>query len=326
MKTSTLIAVSLLAVQAAAPAVAQEAFPSRLLTLINPNAPGGTSDIVGHAMSEPLRQAFKQPVIMTGRVGAGGAVGGLHVAQAPPDGYTILVNTVTHVLIPITDNVLGRSSSYSVGDFVMPARITADPLLLVVNQSLPATTVKEFIAYAKARPGEVIYSSTGLYGSAHIATAMFARAADLRFLHSPFNGAGPAMIAVLGNQANMFFAPAGVATPHVASGRIRVLAQSGATRVPLFPDLPTLRESGHDVDLMLWTSFFLPVKTPPAVVKAWQAALRESAQDARFREAMARINVTVDYLDGDPLRVWYDTELKRLDREVRAIGKIEARN
>jgi tripartite-type tricarboxylate transporter receptor subunit TctC len=326
MKRNELIAAALLAILPAAPTVAQDAFPSRMVTIINPNAPGGTSDIIGHGMTEPLRQAFKQSVIMTSRVGAGGAVGGAFVAQAPADGYTVLLNTVTHVLIPITDNVLDRTSSYSVNDFVMPARITADPMLLVVHQSIPASTVSEFIAYAKSKPGEVIYSSTGLYGSAHLAMAMLTRAAGVRLIHSPFNGAGPAMTAVLGNHANAFFAPAGVASPHVQSGRVRVLAQSGPTRVALFPDTPTVKESGYDVDLMLWAGFFLPAKTPPAVVRSWKSALRESAQDARFRDAMTKINVTVDYLDGDALKVWYDDELKRLEREIRAIGKIEGRN
>ena len=211
MKRIEMIAAALLTVLPAAPTGAQEPFPSRMVNIINPNAPGGTSDIIGHGMTESLRQALKQPVIMTSRVGAGGAVGGAYVAQAPADGYTVLLNTVTHVLIPITDNMLGRSSGYSVQDFVMPARITADPMLFVVHQSIPAKTVTEFIAYAKSKPGEVIYSSTGLYGSAHIAMAMLTRAADVRLIHSPFNGAGPAMTAVLGNHANAFFAPAGVA-------------------------------------------------------------------------------------------------------------------
>ena len=323
--TAALLAV-LLAVLDAAPAGAQETFPSRVVNIINPNAPGGTSDIIGHGMTDALRQAFKQPVVMTSRVGAGGAVGGAYVAQAPADGYTVLLNTVTHVLIPITDNLFGRSAGYAVQDFVLPARITADPLLFVVHQSIPARTVSEFIAYARSKPGEVIYSSTGLYGSAHIAMAMLTRAADVKLIHSPFNGAGPAMTAVLGNHANAFFAPAGVASPHVQSGRVRLLAQSGPTRVILFADTPTLKEAGYDVDLMLWAGFFLPAKTPPAVVRTWQAALRESAQDQRFRDAMTKINVTVDYLDGDALKLWYDEELKRLEREIRAIGRIEGRN
>ena len=326
MKHIKIFAAALLTALYAAPAGAQEQFPSRLVTIINPNAPGGTSDIIGHGMSESLRQAFKQTVVMTSRVGAGGAVGGAYVAQAPADGYTVLLNTVTHVLIPITDNMFGRSSGYTVQDFVMPARITADPLLFVVHQSIPAKTVSEFIAYAKSKPGEVVYSSTGLYGSAHIAMVMLTRAADVKLIHSPFNGAGPAMTAVLGNQANAFFAPAGVASAHVQSGRVRLLAQSGPTRVALFADTPTLKEAGYDVDLMLWAGFFLPAKTPPAVVRTWQAALRESARDQKFRDAMTKINVTVDYLDGDALKVWYDEELKRLEREVRAIGKIEGRN
>src|SRR5882724_1109882 len=112
-----------------AAAVSAQAFPARTINIINPNAPGGTGDIIGHGMTESLRTAFKQPVILINRAGAGGAVGGAFVAQAPADGYTVLLNTVTHVLIPITDNLFGRSSGYTVEDFQLLARITADPLL-----------------------------------------------------------------------------------------------------------------------------------------------------------------------------------------------------
>jgi len=303
-----------------------QAFPTKTLNIINPNAPGGTSDIIGHGMSEPLRQALRQPVIMTSRVGAGGAVGGAHVANAPADGYTVLLNTVTHVLIPITDNLLGRSSGYAVDDFQLLARITTDPLLFVVHPTIPVKNVKDFVAHAKAKSGELVFSSTGLYGSAHIMMAMMMRQADLSLIHSPFNGAGPAMTAVLGNHANTTFAPTGVASPHLQSGRVRALAQSGPKRVALFTDLPTLRESGYDADLMLWAGFFAPAKIPVTAARTWQAALRESAQDPKFREAMAKINVTVDYLDGESLKAWYDGELRRLEKEIRAIGKIEARN
>ena len=326
MKHIKLIAAALLAMLAAAQACAQDAFPSRLITIVNPNAPGGAGDIIGHGMSEPLRQAFKQSVILTNRAGAGGAVGGAYVAQAPADGYTVLLNTVTHVLIPITDSVMGKPGGYAVSDFVLVARITADPLLLVVHQSIPVATVKEFVAYAKSKPGQVVYSSTGVYGSGHIAMAMFERAADVKLLHSPFNGGGPAMTAVLGNHTNAFFAPAGVASPHIQSGRVKLLAQSGPARVSLFADTPTVKETGYDVDLTLWTGYFLPAKTPPGVVRTWQAAVRDGAQDARFREAMNKVSVTVDYLDGDALKAWYDNELKRLEREIRAIGKLEGRN
>lgn len=326
MKVIATIALAAIALHFPYEAFSQGAFPSRALTIVNPNAPGGQSDIIGHAITEPLRQSLKQPVVMVNRVGAGGAVGGAFVAQAAPDGYTVLLNTVTHVLIPITDNLLGKSSGYTVDDPALIARITSDPLLLVVHPSVPAKTVKELVAYAKARPGQVVYSSTGVYGSAHITMAMLSRTADVNLLHSPFNGGGPAMTAVLGNHANAFFAPAGVASPHVQANRVRLLAQSAPARVPLFADTPTLRESGYDVDLVLWAGFFAPARTAPAVVKTWQGALRESTGDPRFKEAMTKLNVTVDYLDGDALRVWYDNELKRLDREIRAIGKIEARN
>jgi tripartite-type tricarboxylate transporter receptor subunit TctC len=304
---------------------AQEHFPSRLVTVVNPNAPGGTADIITRGMTEPLQRAFKQSVITVNRPGAGGAVGGAAVATGPADGYTVLLNTVTHVLIPITDSMFGRSSGYTPADFMLLARITADPLLLVVHPSLPVRSVKEFVELARRRPSEIVFSSTGTYGSGHISMAMLMRAAKVSMLHSPYNGAGPAIIALLGGHAQSFFAPSGVASPHVQGGKLRLLAQSGAKRVAAFADTPTVRELGYDVEFVLWTGYFAPVKTPAAAAKAWQAALRESAADPKFIAGMEKLNVTVDYLDGDALKSWYDTELKRLDKEIRAIGKIESR-
>ncbi len=325
MKVITIITAALVLALSAPPASAQDTFPSRLVTVVNPNAPGGTSDIITRGMTEPLQRALKQTVVTVNRVGAGGAVGGAFVATAPADGYTVLLNTVTHVLIPITDNVLGRSSGYTPDDFILLARVTADPLLLVVHPSMPVRTVKEFVDLAKRKPGEIVFSSTGLYGSGHISMAMLMRAARINLLHSPYNGGGPAMIAVLGGHAQSFFAPSGVASPQIQAGKARLLAQSGPKRVAAFPDTPTVKEAGYDTELMLWAGYFAPVKTPAVAVRAWQAALRESAADTRFRATMDKVNVTVDYLDGEALRTWYENELKRLDREIRAIGKIEAR-
>ncbi len=325
MKLVAVIAASFVGALGAASAAAQESFPSRLVTVVNPNAPGGTADIITRGMTEPLQRAFKQSVVTINRPGAGGAVGGAAVATGPADGYTVLLNTVTHVLIPITDHFLGKSSGYTPEDYILLARVTADPLLLIVHPSLPVKSVKEFVDLAKRKPGEVVFSSTGLYGSGHIAMAMLMRAAKVNLLHSPYNGAGPAMIAVLGGEAQSFFAPSGVASPHIQAGKTRLLAQSGPKRVAAFADTPTVKEAGYDVELVLWAGYFAPVKTPAAAVRAWQSALRASAADPKFKSAMEKINVTVDYLDGDALKAWYDAELKRLDREIRAIGKIEAR-
>lgn len=325
MKYAALVALVLVVALPTTHARAQEPFPSRLITVVNPNAPGGTADIITRGLTEPLQRVFKQPVITVNRPGAGGAVGGAAVATGPADGYTVLLNTVTHVLIPITDNMLGRSSGYTPEDFILLARVAADPLLLVVHPSMPVKSVKDFVDLARRKPGEILFSSTGLYGSGHIAMAMLMRSANVNLLHSPYNGAGPAIVALLGGHAQAFFAPTGVSSPHVAAGKLRLLAQSGPQRVPAFPDTPTVKELGYDAELTLWSGYFAPAKTPAAAVKAWQAALRESAADPKFRAAMAKVNVTVDYLDGDALKSWYDTELKRLEREIRAIGKIESR-
>ena len=324
MKILGLIAVAVIALSAP-PAGAQEAFPTRLITVVNPNAPWGTADIITRGMTDPLQRAFKQTVITTNRPGAGCAVGGAYVTTVPADGYTVLLNTVTHVLIPITDRFLGKSSGYTPEDYLLLARITADPLLLVVHPSLPAKSVKDFVELARRRPGEIVFASTGHYGSGHVSMAMLMRSGKVGLLHSPFNGAGPGMVALLGGHVQSFFAPSGVASPHIQAGKLRLLAQSGAARVAAFPDTPTAKEAGYDVDFSLWTGYFAPVKTPPVVVRTWQAALRESAADPRFKATMDKLNVTVDYLDGDALKTWYDNELKRLDREIRAIGKIESR-
>jgi tripartite-type tricarboxylate transporter receptor subunit TctC len=303
----------------------QDTFPTRTVTIVNPNAPGGTSDIIARGMMESLQRALKQPVIVINRIGAGGAVGGTFVAKAAPDGYHTLLNTVTHVLIPITETALGRAAPYSPDDFVLLARITADPLLFVVHPSLPARSVKEVIALAKAKPGELTFSSPGLYSSGHISMAMLTRAANAKLLHAPFNGAGPAMTAVLGGHVFMMHVPVGVGSPHVSAGRVRLIAQTGPVRNRAFANTPTLKESGYDAEFMLWAGYFAHARTPPAIIKIWQGALRESAADPKFAAAMGKINVNIDYLDGDALDAWYAGELRRLDSEIRAMGKLEPR-
>jgi tripartite-type tricarboxylate transporter receptor subunit TctC len=324
MRIAPAIAAALVLLPAAQQANAQD-FPTRTVTIVNPNAPGGTSDILARGMSESLQRSFKQNVITVNRVGAGGAVGGAFVAKAPPDGYHALLNTVTHVLIPITETVLGRPAPYSPDDFILLARITADPLLFVVHPSLPVKSVKELIALAKAKPGELTFSSPGLYSSGHISMAMLTRAANANLLHAPFNGAGPAMTAVLGGHVFMMHVPIGVGSPHVNAGRVRLIGQTGASRSSGFPDTPTLKEAGYDAEFILWAGYFAHAKTPPAVVKTWQSALRESAVNPKFKAAMAKIHVTIDYLDGDALKTWYHAELRRLESEIRSIGRLEGR-
>jgi tripartite-type tricarboxylate transporter receptor subunit TctC len=178
------------------------------------------------------------------------------------------------------------------------------------------------VALAKARPGELTFSSPGLYSTGHISMAMLMRAAKVRLLHVPFNGAGPAMVAVLGGHVFMMHVPVGVGSPHVSAGRARLIAQTGPQRGPAFPETPTLKEAGYDASFVLWAGFFAHAKTPPAAVKAWTAGLRATADDRKFRAAMAKINVTIDYLDGDVLKAWYDAELRRLEGEMREISRL----
>lgn len=302
-------------------AQAQE-FPARNITVVNPNAPGGMSDIISRGMTGALQRIFKQPVITTSHTGAGGAVGAAYVAKAEPDGYTVLLNTVTFATIPLVDQMLSRPNAYKLDEFKLVARITADPLVLVVNPEGGAKTLKDFIALSKSKPGELVFSSTGIYSGPHLAMEMFNRAAGLKMRHVPANGAGPALTAVLGQHAAATMAPAGVASQHIQSGRVLLLAQTGDKRVPGF-DAPTLKEAGYNAQFVLWAGIFAPAKTPDAVIKKWQAALKEASTDAEFKDAMAKLNVTIDYQDGPALDSWYKEELARLNDAIQAIGKIE---
>jgi tripartite-type tricarboxylate transporter receptor subunit TctC len=303
----------------------QDAFPSRSVTLVDPYPPGGGVDLVARALLDPLQRSLKQTVTLNYRTGAAGAVGTASVANAKPDGYTILLGAASTVTIPEVDRLLQRPRSYALDQLVPVAVLTIEPTLLIVHPSLPVKSAREFVELARAHPGEVVVSSGGYYGPSHLPMLLLERTTGVRFRHLVGTGGGPAMSAVLSGNAVAYAAVPSVVSEHILAGRARALAHTGTQRLAAFPDLPSLKELGIDVEFYDWFAVFAPAKTPPAALAVLQRALRESAHSSEFVAEMARLNQRIEYLDGDALQAWYAHERQWRVDAVRAIGKIDTK-
>jgi tripartite-type tricarboxylate transporter receptor subunit TctC len=320
----SLLAVALLPWLVAAPAAAQEPFPTRPVTIVCPFPPGGQADLTARPLAVALERVLKQPVVISNKPGAAGAVGMQSVAIAKPDGYTIVITVPAISTVPEVDQLFGRPPTFSRTDFVPIARLNADPTILVVNADLPYKSVKELLADARKRPNEIVYSSSGIYGASHVPTEMLLHAAGgLRMRHLPTTGGGPATTAVLGNHAAFWMSTTGPAAAHVKSGKLRALAVSAAARHPHHPDVPTLKELGYDVEYYLWIGLFAPKNTPTAVMSVWRDAVRKAMQDPEFKGAMDKIQVPPAYQDADEFQAWWDADAARLAEVIRKIGKVE---
>jgi tripartite-type tricarboxylate transporter receptor subunit TctC len=302
---------------------AEEPFPVRPMTIVNPNAPGGFVDIVARGLAASMQRQLRQPVLVVNRPGANSAIGSAAVASAAPDGHTLLLQSPAFAAIPAIDELFQRAPSYQLSQFVPIAQITADPAMLLAHPSLPVRTVKEFVALAKSRPTDFLVSSSGTYGTTHLPIAILEQAAGIRLRHVPYTGGAPAMAAVVGGHATAVASAPSVAMPQVKAGKVRAIAQWGAARVAAFPDVPTFRESGIDIEFTLWTALFAPAKTPPTSLRIIQDAVRAAAQDEEFRNSMTRSLSTVAYVDGPEFAAAWQREVKRIQASVRFIGRTD---
>ncbi len=307
---------------AAAPASAQEQYPNRAVTIISAYPPGGSVDLTARAIAPALERIFKQPVIIQNRGGAAGAIGSHAAATAVPDGYTMTVATTQLAVLPAVDQVMGRTPNFTRDQFTPIARISADPSLLFVNTEQPWKSLKDLVDDAKQRPDGIVYASGGLYGSTHLPIEMFLKATGTKMRHLPTSGGGPALTAVLGNHAALLASHPGVSNPQVKAGKLRPLANWGAERIELFPDVPTFRELGYDVEYYQWIGVFAPAKVPEPIIKIWRAAIAQAVKEPDFLQAMARSGSGVAYQDADEFRAWWDRDSKAIEDAVRAIGKL----
>jgi tripartite-type tricarboxylate transporter receptor subunit TctC len=324
MKNRLTLVAACLAV--ALPAVAQDKFPSRSITMIVPFPPGGVADTTGRPTAAAMERILKQPVTITNRSGAGGAVGNAAIANARPDGYTIGMVLSSISVIPAADALFDRKPAYSLDQFAPIALISADPTLLVVHPSLPAKNLKELLAIARKKPGELSFSSSGIYGALHMPMEMFLHAAKIKMRHVPTTGGGPAITAVLGGHVELTAGGPAAISSHVKAGKLRPIVSWGAERHPSYKDIPTFKELGYkNVEYYIWAGLIAPKAIPEPVLKVLRDAARRTVEDAEFKKAMANVNSPVQYMDAPQFAKYWEADAKRLAGLVKMVGKVEAK-
>jgi len=298
-------------------------YPTKPITMVVPFPPGGVAEIVGRPLASVMEKSLKQPVILINRPGAGGAVGMGSVAKGPTDGYTILMGLSSISIFPVADRVNGKTPAYELKDFAPIALITADPTVLVVRTDGPYKTLKDFVAAAKANPGKINYSSSGVYGTLHVAMEIFADSAGIKLFHVPYQGGGPAVTALLGGQVEALASGPAAAISQIRGGKMRALASWSTERLALLPEIPTFKELGYDAEFYIWTGVFVPAATPAPIQARLRAAVRAAATSDDFKAAMEKVQTPVAYLDAPEFQKYWDRDAARLKVAVEKIGKVE---
>ena len=293
----------------ATPSFAQD-YPSRPVTIVNPFPPGGAADVVGRPFAAALEPLLKQPVVVETKSGAAGAVGAQFAANAKPDGYTLLAHLPSISGFAAVDTLFGRTPKFTRADFIPIARLTEGPMVLVVDD-------------AKANPNKLIFSSSGLYGALHLPTALLLKAAGIQLKHLPTAGGGPAVTAVLGNNAQVLVSALGAASAQMKAGKLRALACFSEKRAAALPDVPTLKELGYDVEFSIWCGLFAPKGTPESVITKVRAETKTAVVTEQFKTAIANVGDVVGYLDQPEFKTFWDADAQRVEAAVQSIGKVE---
>jgi len=324
MRRVSAVALFLVVILASPPVDAQETYPSRPITIVAPFPPGGVADLTARPVAAALEKTLKNPVGVVNKTGAAGAVGMQYAATSKPDGYTLLLALSSISIIPEADKLFGRQPAFTVDQFEPLALISADPTILVVRAESPWRTAKEFVEDVKKRPGQVSFSSSGVYGTLHMAMELLSHAANIKLRHVPYAGAGPAITAILGGHVDALASGPAAVMPHIASGKLRPLAGWGDKRVAALPDVPTFKELGYpEAEFYIWAGVFAPKGTPGPVLEKLRQALRQAVEDPDFRGAMAKLNTPIAFKQGEEFQRFFDADAQRLAAGVRKVGKIE---
>jgi tripartite-type tricarboxylate transporter receptor subunit TctC len=294
-------------------------YPARPVRLIVPYPPGGSTDFIARPVSERLSERLGQPFVMDNRGGAATVIGAEIAARAPADGYTLLVATVTTLAV---NPALKPKLPYDpVRDFAPVSMLSSQPYLLAVHPSVPATSVAQLLAHAKAHPGKLSFASAGLGSGAHFAGEMLNYMAGVQILHVPYKGTGPAISDVVGGRVEILYAGVATLRPFAASGKMRMLAVTSARRSPGMPDVPTVAESGvPGYETNTWNSLVAPRGTPRAVIERLNTTVVAIFNQPDFRDRL--IQQGIDAEPGPPARLarHIDAEIERFGKLVKATG------
>jgi tripartite-type tricarboxylate transporter receptor subunit TctC len=305
-------------------AQAQTAWPSQSVTIVVPFAPGGQADLAARPLALGLTKLLGQSVVVDNRAGAGGAIGAAAVLKADPDGHTMLMALSAIAVLPEAERVSGRKPTYEMSQFTPIARVLGDPNLLIVSAVSPYKTVKDLVDDAKQRPGQIAYASAGNFGASHLCMEMFCSAADIKLLHVPYRGGGPALAGLLGGQVVTTAQGAGPLKGYSDEGKLRVLATFGTERHPAFPDAPTFLEAGYnDVIFYVWAGLFVPRAVPAGVVTRLRQAVGAVMDDPQTIKIFNNAGSPPAYLDATEFAAYIETDSKRLIAAVQKIGKLD---
>ncbi len=304
------------------PAAAQDAWPSKPITMVVPFPPGGVADTVGRPVAEALSRELKTSVIVENRAGAGGGIGMAYVAKSNPDGYTVLMSLSSLSIIPEADKLFGRAPSFTLDQFKPIARFTADPTVLVVRADAPWKTFAEFLADIRKKPAAYSFGSSGNYGTMHVPMEMLKNQAKFHMLHVPYTGAGPAVVALLGGQIDALSTGPASVVQQIKAGKLRALAHWGEGRLASLPDVPSLKELGQPVEFAQWAGLFVPANTPPAVIAKLREAAKTAANDPRVRQVISGSGSPIQYLDAPEFQKYWDVDAAKMTQVVKLIGKV----
>jgi len=313
LRSCCVVALCLLAHSAVA-----QTYPSHPIRMVVGFPPGGATDLVARAVGERLSEALGQPVVIDNRGGAGGTIGSDVVAKAAPDGYTLLMAAGAFSIAP---SLYVKLPYDSVADFTPVGLVAKGAFMLVANPSLPAKSVAEVVALARAKPGTLNFASTGVGASPHLAGELLNSMAGIHLVHVPYKGDSAALADLTGGRVELAIMSISASTPLAAAGRLRPLAVTSAQRSKLAPDVPTVGESGvPGYELTTWWGVLAPAKTPREIVTRINAALERIASTPEFRERLATVGVEAEGSTPEAFGALIQREIEKNARLVKAAG------
>jgi tripartite-type tricarboxylate transporter receptor subunit TctC len=294
---------------------AADAWPAKPITLVVPFSAGGTTDIVARIVGQKMSDALHQPVIVDNRGGAGGTLGAGVVARAAPDGYTIFMATIAHAIAP----ALYHNLPYDfIKDFAPVGLVGTVPNVLIVNNTVPAKTVPELIAYIRKHPKQVNFGSAGIGSTEHLAGELFRSMTGTEITHIPYKGGAPMMADLMGGQIQMALETAPSAAPHVRAGKVRALAVTSAKPSPAFPGVPTLSQAGvPGYEMLTWYALMAPRGTPQPIVDRLHAELEKALKLPEVEKTFAEQGVTAGDMSEAQLESFIRNETAKWGKVVK---------
>lgn len=286
------------------PAAHAADYPTRPIEVIVPSSAGGGTDVMARIFSDAVKKSVPQPLIVVNRPGAGGGIGMTEAQRAPADGYKIGVIISELAIIPHLN-----ITKVTTADFIPIARLNGDPGVIAVRTESPYQTIDDLLAAARKQEGAVSMGNAGTGTIWHLAAAAVEQKTQVRFNHVPFQGAAPSVVALLGSHVDAIMVSPAEVGPHVAAGKVRVLAALAERRLPVpYEKVPTFKEKGVDLVIGTWRGLGVPLNTPPDVVKYLRDATRKAAEDPAFRDALIKANLQPAYMEGEQFQAFMNSQ------------------